>query len=94
MMWLGTGEVSKIALLAYATVFVVALNTMAGVAAIPRNQVPGGALLRCDAVADISARDLPATLDYMVAGMRLAMVTAFRPWSPPSWSLRIPASAS
>ena len=39
MLWLGTGELSKITLLMYTTVFVVALNVMLGVASVGKNQL-------------------------------------------------------
>ena len=39
ILWFGIGETSKIFLIFYTTVFLVLLNTMAGVAAVARNQI-------------------------------------------------------
>jgi ABC-type nitrate/sulfonate/bicarbonate transport system permease component len=78
MMWFGTGEDSKIALLAYATVFVVALNTMAGVASIPRNQIRAACCFGATRWQIFLLVTIPATLNYMVTGMRLAMGNCFQ----------------
>lgn len=77
MVWLGTGEESKIVLLAYTTVFVVALNTMLGVASVPENQLRAA---RCFGATPWQAFYLvkaPATVAYMMTGMRLAMGNCF-----------------
>jgi taurine transport system permease protein len=77
MLWLGTGEVSKIALLAYTTIFVVALNTMIGVTHVPVNQLRAA---RCFGAGPWQAFHLvkaPATVPYMLTGMRLAMGNCF-----------------
>ncbi|MEO8303700.1 MAG: ABC transporter permease [Betaproteobacteria bacterium] len=77
IMWFGIGETSKIVLIFYMTVFLVLLNTMAGVVAIPRNQV------RCAENCGVSGWQLfawvvfPATLSYSVAGARIAMGNSF-----------------
>ena len=39
ILWFGIGETSKIFLIFYTTVFLVLLNTMVGVSAVPRNQI-------------------------------------------------------
>ena len=77
MVWLGTGEESKIALLAYTTVFVVALNTMIGVSHVPVNQLRAA---KCFGAGPWQAFHLvkaPATVPYMLTGMRLAMGNCF-----------------
>jgi ABC-type nitrate/sulfonate/bicarbonate transport system permease component len=78
MMWLGTGENSKIALLAYATVFVVTLNTMVGVASLPRNQIRAACCFGATRWQIFLLVTIPATLHYMVTGMRLAMGNCFQ----------------
>ena len=78
MMWLGTGEGSKVALLAYATMFVVALNTMSGVASVPRNQVRAAHCFGANRWQVFFLVIIPATLSYMVTGMRLAMGNCFQ----------------
>lgn len=77
MVWLGTGEESKIALLVYTTVFVVALNTMIGFSSVPENQLRAA---RCFGAAPLQVFWMvkaPATVSYMVTGMRLAMGNCF-----------------
>jgi NitT/TauT family transport system permease protein len=77
ILWFGIGETSKVFLIFYTTVFLVLLNTMVGVAAVPRNQLRSA---RC-----FGARSgqlflwvvLPATLPYVLTGMRLAMGNSF-----------------
>jgi ABC-type nitrate/sulfonate/bicarbonate transport system permease component len=78
MMWLGTGEGSKIALLVYTTVFVVALNTMIGVASVPRNQVRAALCFGATRWQVFFWVTIPATVAYMVTGMRLAMGNCFQ----------------
>jgi ABC-type nitrate/sulfonate/bicarbonate transport system permease component len=78
MMWLGTDENSKVALLAYATVFVVALNTMSGVSSVPRNQIRAALCFGASRWQIFFLITIPATLSYMVTGMRLAMGNCFQ----------------
>ena len=77
MVWLGTGEASKIALLAYTTVFVVALNTMLGVASVPENQLRAARSFGASAWQAFCLVKAPATVAYMLTGMRLAMGNCF-----------------
>lgn len=77
MVWLGTGEWSKIALLVYTTVFVVALNTMIGVSSVPTNQLRAARSYGCSVWQIFTLVKAPATVPYMVTGMRLAMGNCF-----------------
>lgn len=77
MLWLGTGEGSKIALLIYTTVFVVALNTMIGVTAVSRNQLRGAQCFGATPWQTFWMVKAPATVSYMLTGMRLAMGNCF-----------------
>ena len=77
MVWLGTGEESKIALLAYTTVFVVALNTMIGVLGVPANQLRAVASFGGTPWQTFYLVRAPATVSYMLTGMRLAMGNCF-----------------
>jgi NitT/TauT family transport system permease protein len=77
MVWLGTGEESKIALLAYTTVFVVALNTMIGVLGVPANQLRAAASFGATPWQTFYLVRSPATVSYMLTGMRLAMGNCF-----------------
>lgn len=77
MVWLGTGEESKIALLMYTTVFVVALNTMIGVSSVPANQLRAAQCFGAGAWLTFYMVKAPATVSYMLTGMRLAMGNCF-----------------
>jgi NitT/TauT family transport system permease protein len=77
MLWLGTGEESKIALLVYTTVFVVALNTMLGVASVPQNQLRAAHCSGASSWQMFHLVKAPATVPYMLTGMRLAMGNCF-----------------
>jgi len=77
MLWVGTGEVAKIVLLAYTTVFIVALNTMVGVTRVPRNQVRAARSFGATRAHIFFLVTIPATVSYMLTGMRLAMGNCF-----------------
>jgi NitT/TauT family transport system permease protein len=77
MLWLGTGEASKIALLVYTTLFVVALNTMIGVASVGRNQLRAAQCFGATRWQTFALVIVPSTVSYMVTGMRLAMGNCF-----------------
>jgi len=77
MLWLGTGERAKITLLAYTTVFIVALNTMVGVTRVPRNQVRAARSFGASRWQIFCLVTIPATVGYMLTGMRLAMGNCF-----------------
>lgn len=77
MLWLGTGERAKIALLAYTTVFIVALNTMVGVTRVPRNQVRAARSFGAGRGQIFLMVTTPATVGHMLTGMRLAMGNCF-----------------
>jgi ABC-type nitrate/sulfonate/bicarbonate transport system permease component len=77
MLWLGTGELAKIALLAYTTVFIVALNTMVGVARVPRNQIRAARTFGVARRQMFFLVTMPATVAYILTGMRLAMGNCF-----------------
>lgn len=77
IMWFGIGETSKVLIIFYMTVFLVLLNTMAGVSALRRNH------LRAAATYEVSSWQLfawvvfPATMSYSVAGARIALGNSF-----------------
>jgi NitT/TauT family transport system permease protein len=77
ILWFGIGETSKIFLIFYTTVYLVLLNTMAGVAAVARNQIRSA---RCFGVSPRQLFlwvSLPATMPYVLTGMRLGMGNSF-----------------
>lgn len=77
MLWFGTAEGSKIVLLVYTTLFVVALNTMIGVTAVATNQLRGAQCFGATGWQTFWMIKGPATVSYMLTGMRLAMGNCF-----------------
>lgn len=77
MVWFGLGETSKIALIIYATVFVVLLSAMIGVGAVDRNKVRAAQCLGASERQILLWVKLPAALPYILTGMRMAMMNSF-----------------
>jgi NitT/TauT family transport system permease protein len=77
ILWLGIGEQSKIALITYTTLFVVTLNTMAGVLAIDENKFRASRSMGATEGQIIWHVIIPATVPYIFNGIRLAMGNSF-----------------
>jgi ABC-type nitrate/sulfonate/bicarbonate transport system permease component len=77
VIWFGIGEGSKIFLIIYTTVFIVTLNTAAGVGAIAPNKIRAARSLGANAWQVFVHVALPATAPYILTGMRLAMGNSF-----------------
>jgi len=77
LLWLGSGETSKIALIVYTSVFVVAVNTAAGVKAVPRNMIRMARTYGASPVRLFFVVRLPASLPYIFSGVRIALGNAF-----------------
>jgi NitT/TauT family transport system permease protein len=77
IMWFGIGETSKILIIVYMTVFLVLLNTMAGVAAVRRNFIRSGLCFGVNRWQLFAWIVFPATMSYIVAGARIAMGNSF-----------------
>lgn len=77
IIWLGPGEASKIALIFYTTVFIVALNTLAGVLAVDELRLRAARALGANAYRSLISVVLPSTVPYVVTGARLAMGNSF-----------------
>ncbi len=77
VIWFGIGEESKIFLIAYTTVFVVVISTAAGVGAVGRDKIRAAQCLGASRLQVFTLVALPATLPYILTGMRLAMSNAF-----------------
>jgi NitT/TauT family transport system permease protein len=77
LVWFGAGETSKVLLIVYTSLFVVALNTIEGSTKLPHD------LTRMAGVAGASWWQrmfwvtLPASVPYIVAGARVALGNAF-----------------
>lgn len=76
-LWLGLGESPKIALVAYVTIFAVAINTLAGFRAIPQNRVRAARSLGATRAQLFMRIELPSCVHFALQGMRLAMAGAF-----------------
>jgi len=77
IVWFGIGETSKIVLIFYTSVFLVTVNTIAGVLAIDESKLRAGASLGANRWQLLHAVVLPAAIPYIVTGARLAMGNSF-----------------
>jgi NitT/TauT family transport system permease protein len=77
VIWFGIGEESKIFLIAYTTVFVVIIATAAGVGAVGKDKIRAAQCLGASRLQIFALVALPATVPYILTGMRLAMANAF-----------------
>jgi len=77
VIWFGIGEGSKIFLIIYTTVFIVIINTAAGVSAVAQNKIRAARSLGASSAQVFFFVALPATVPYILTGMRLAMANSF-----------------
>lgn len=77
VIWFGIGEESKIFLIIYTTIFIVILNTAAGVSAIAPNKIRAAQALGASPWQIFLYVGLPATVPFILTGMRLAMANSF-----------------
>lgn len=77
ILWFGIGETSKVVLIVYTTIFLVLLNTMAGVATVPRNQLRAARSFGVSRFEMFAWVVLPATMPFVVTGMRIALGNSF-----------------
>ncbi|WP_431947614.1 ABC transporter permease [Micromonospora marina] len=77
IIWLGPGEASKIALIFYTTVFIVALNTLAGVLSVDELRLRAARALGANPARTLVSVVLPSTVPHVVTGARLAMGNSF-----------------
>lgn len=77
VVWLGIGESSKIVLIFYTAVFIVTLNTSAGVMAVNENKLRAAASLGASRRQVLQRIVLPSTVPYILTGARLAMGNSF-----------------
>jgi ABC-type nitrate/sulfonate/bicarbonate transport system permease component len=77
VIWFGIGESSKIFLIIYTTVFIVIINTAAGVNAVSPNKIRAARSLGAGPFQIFFFVALPATVPYILTGMRLAMANSF-----------------
>ena len=77
VIWLGPGEASKVALILYTTIFIVMLNTIAGVLSVSELRLRAAASLGAGRLAMLATVIVPSTVPYMVTGARIAMGNSF-----------------
>ena len=77
VIWFGIGETSKVAIIVYATIFVVAINTTVGVANVSPNKIWAAEMLGANRSQIFWHVMLPASLPFILTGMRLAMGGSF-----------------
>jgi NitT/TauT family transport system permease protein len=77
VIWLGPGETAKVALIFYTTVFIVTLNTIAGVQAVSPLRLRAAASLGAGPLQMLTTVILPSTVPFMVTGARIAMGNSF-----------------
>ena len=77
VIWFGIGEGSKIFLIIYTTVFIVIINTAAGVSAVAPNKIRAARSLGANPAQVFLFVALPATVPFILTGMRLAMGNSF-----------------
>ncbi len=77
VIWLGPGEASKVALILYTTIFIVMLNTIAGVLSVSELRLRAAASLGAGRLALLATVIVPSTVPYMVTGARIAMGNSF-----------------
>ncbi|MCO6005267.1 ABC transporter permease [Actinoallomurus purpureus] len=77
VVWLGIGEASKVVLIFYTSVFIVTLNTIAGVLSINESKLRAATSLGASRWQILRFIVLPATVPHIVTGARLAMGNSF-----------------
>lgn len=73
MLWLGLGFGVKVAVVLLMSIFPICINTWLGVRAVPRSLVDVGRALVASNATILRRIVLPATLPYIMAGIRLAV---------------------
>lgn len=77
IVWFGIGESSKIFLITYSSIFIIVLNAIAGVYAIPMVKKWAGRSLGMNSTDLFFRITIPATIPFLVTGARIAMGNAF-----------------
>lgn len=77
VVWLGIGESSKVVLIFYTSVFIVTLNTIAGVLSVNESKLRAATSLGASRWQVMRSIVLPATVPHIVTGARLAMGNSF-----------------
>lgn len=77
LVWFGIGEQSKIALIMYATLFIVVMNTLTGVLSVEEDKIRSARSMGASEWQILVHVVIPATTPYIFTGIRLAMSTSY-----------------
>jgi NitT/TauT family transport system permease protein len=77
LIWFGLGEVSKILLIVYTSLFVAFINTLAGAMAVDVEKIRAAQCMGASARQTFIHVVVPATVPHIVTGVRLALGNAF-----------------
>lgn len=77
LVWFGIGEQSKIALILYATLFIVVMNTLTGVLSVEEDKIRSARSMGASEWQILVHVVVPATTPYIFTGIRLAMGTSY-----------------
>lgn len=77
MVWLGVGETAKVALIVYATAFLVTVTTATGVSAVPDDKIFAARCLGANRLYLLLRVQIPAAVPHIYTAMRLALANAF-----------------
>jgi NitT/TauT family transport system permease protein len=77
VIWFGIGETPKVLIIVYTTIFIVIINTIVGVSNVSMNKTWAARSLGATSAQTFLYVILPATLPFILTGMRLAMGNSF-----------------
>ncbi|MHC1681964.1 MAG: ABC transporter permease [Clostridiaceae bacterium] len=77
LLWFGIGEVGKVVLIMYATIFIVLLNTATGVINVEEEKIRAARSLGASEFQILINVIIPASVPYIFNGVRLAMGNSF-----------------
>jgi len=77
LIWFGMGETSKVVLIIYTTIFIVTVNTIAGVMSVSAIHQQAARCLGANRLQIFIKVILPSTVPFLLTGMRLAMGNSF-----------------
>ncbi|MBT9383563.1 ABC transporter permease subunit [Pseudooceanicola sp. CBS1P-1] len=77
VIWLGPGEITKIALIFYCTVFIVTINTIAGVENVNQLRLQAARSMGASKLTEMTTVIFPSAVPFMITGARIAMGNSF-----------------
>lgn len=77
LIWFGMGETSKVVLIIYTTIFIVTVNTVAGVMSVSPIHEQAARCLGANRLQIFIKVIFPSTVPFLLTGMRLAMGNSF-----------------